>query len=246
MPLQDIHDLAAWLRSQFDAARQRDPAAVYVIAIVGGVGAGKSTFAGQLVEDVQRWAPKTEIVSTDGFLFSNAVLAERQLSMRKGFPESYDVDALRSAVAAVKRGERAALPRYSHVTYDVETANPHVVERPDVVILDGLHLGRIDAEALSQNRLVDCLIYIDAEETSIEQWFTDRLLPLMVAGRDDTKSFYYAFRDFDDQGRKDFAKRVWLGINLPNLRDHIVLDRERADIVVHKSLDHGIAAIEAR
>lgn len=244
MPLQDIHDLAAWLRTQFDAARAADPRAVYVIAVAGGVAAGKSTFACELAEAIAAWATRIETVSTDGFLFPNTVLAERQLSMKKGFPESYDVDALRSAIGKVKRGERAALPRYSHVTYDVDTEHPHVVEKPDVVILDGLHLGRIGVEGGS--RLIDCLIYLDAEEEAIELWFTDRLLPLMVAGRDDPGSFYYAFREMDAQGRSDFAKRVWLGINLPNLRDHIVDDRARADVVVRKAADHGIAAIETR
>jgi type I pantothenate kinase len=245
MPLQDIHDLAAWLRTQFDAARAANPKAVYVIAVAGGVAAGKSTFAEQLTK-AMTWAAKIETVSTDGFLFNNAVLAERELSMRKGFPESYDVDALRVAVAAIKRGERVALPRYSHVSYDVDLANPHVVERPDVVILDGLHLGQIDVEALAEARLVDCLIYLDAHEDEIEQWFTDRLLPLMVEGRDDPKSFYFAFREMDDAARRDFAKRVWLGINLPNLRDHIVHDRDRANVLVRKAADHSIAAIELR
>jgi len=242
MPLTDIHDLAGHLRKQFEATRAADPNAVFVIAVAGGVAAGKSTFAGQLA-DAMGWAKRLELVSTDGFLFPNAVLAQRELSMKKGFPESYDIAALRAAIAEIKRGERAALPVYSHVTYDVDSLNPHVVEKPDVVILDGLHLGRIDAEALAAGKLVDALIYLDAEESAIEQWFTDRLLPLMVSGRDDPKSFYYAFREMDDAGQRDFAKRVWNGINLPNLRDHIVKDRSLADIVVTKRADHGIESI---
>lgn len=244
MPLTDIHDLAAHLRRQFEAARAADARAVFVIAVAGGVAAGKSTFAGELAKAMALWAGKIEIVSTDGFLFPNAVLAERELSMRKGFPESYDIVALRNAVAAIRRGETVALPRYSHVSYDVDTANPHVIEKPDVVILDGLHLGNIDADALAGSRLVDSLIYLDADEAAIEQWFTDRLLPLMVSGRDDPNSFYFRFREMDDAARRTFAKQVWLGINLPNLRDHIVQDRARADVVVRKAADHAIAAID--
>jgi type I pantothenate kinase len=244
MPLEDIHDLARHLRSQFEAARAANAAAVHVLAVAGGVAAGKSTFAGQLAGAMAPWAGRIEIVSTDGFLFPNNVLAERELSMRKGFPESYDIEALRSAIAAIRRGEKAALPRYSHVTYDVDTSNPHVIEKPNVMILDGLHLGRIDADAPAGSRLVDSLIYLDADEAAIEQWFTDRLLPLMVSGRDDPNSFYFRFREMDDAARRSFVKQVWFGINLPNLRDHIVQDRARADIVVRKAADHAIAAIE--
>jgi type I pantothenate kinase len=185
---------------------------------------------------VAAWPARVETVATDGFLFPNAVLAERGLAMRKGFPESYDFDALRAALSAVKSGERVALPRYSHVTYDVDTANPLWIEKPDLLILDGLHLAHAKPP-------IDCLIYLDAEESVIERWFTDRLLPLMVAGRDDPASFYHRFRDFDDASRADFAMRVWAGINLPNLRAHIVHDRVAADIVVTKSADHAIAAV---
>jgi type I pantothenate kinase len=183
-------------------------------------------------------------IATDGFLFPNAVLAERGIVMRKGFPESFDVEALRTALADIKAGRRAALPRYSHVAYDVDTANPLIVERPDILILDGLHLAQI--ERAGAPRLIDCLIYLDAEESVIETWFTDRLLPLMLAGRDDPASFYYRFRDMDDAGRAAFAAMVWQTINLPNLREHIVRDRDAADLIVAKTMDHAIAAVTPR
>jgi type I pantothenate kinase len=66
------------------------------------------------------------------------------------------------------------------------------------------------------------------------------LVPLMEAGIDDPNSFYYAFRTMDAAGRSDFARRVWLGINLPNLREHIVKDRDAADLVLHRTADHRI------
>jgi type I pantothenate kinase len=136
------------------------------------------------------------------------------------------------------------VPRYSHITYDVGTADPHLVRNPAIVILDGLHLAQVEREGAP--RLIDWLIYLDAEETAIEGWFTARLLPLMVEGREDPNSFYYRFRDWDDAARTEFARRVWQNINLPNLRDHIVRDRDAADLVVRKRADHSIHAIEPR
>jgi type I pantothenate kinase len=214
----------------------------YIVGVGGSVAVGKSTFAAQLADAIATWPADVVNVATDGFLFSNAVLAERNIAMRKGFPESYDVAALRCALEGVRGGIRVALPRYSHVTYDVDIGNPLTVERPEVLILDGLHLAQV--EQAGAQRLIDTLLYLDAEESVIEGWFTDRLLPLMVAGRDDPQSFYYRFRDWDDAQRADFARHVWEGINLPNLRDHIVKDRAAADLVLRKRADHGIAAIE--
>ncbi|HXC57401.1 MAG TPA: hypothetical protein VNU97_19025 [Rhizomicrobium sp.] len=242
--MTEHHSLSEELRRR--SAASRAAGTPYVVGIAGSVAVGKSTFAASLRAAVEAWPerPRVQSVATDGFLFANAALAERGLSLRKGFPESYDVAALRAALAAIRRGARVAVPRYSHVAYDVDPENPQIVENPAVVILDGLHLAQV--ERAGHARLIDCLIYLDAAENAIETWFTDRLLPLMLAGRDDAGSFYHAFRDLDDAGRRAFAGRVWTTINLPNLRDHIVRDRAAADIVVTKSADHAIASVAYR
>jgi type I pantothenate kinase len=215
----------------------------FVIGVAGSVAVGKSTFATALGTQIAAGPGRPSVVNvaTDGYLFPNAILAEHGISMRKGFPESYDVAALRAALEEIKDGERVPIPRYSHITYDVDIENALVVERPTVLILDGLHLAQI--ETSGRKRLIDCLIYLDAPEEVIESWFTNRLLPLMVAGRDDPRSFYYAFREMSDDDRRNFSARVWREINLPNLRDHIVKDRAAADIVITKNPDHSIAAI---
>ena len=225
------------------AHRQRGSA--FVIGITGGVAAGKTTFAEMLREKLATWTerPKVEIISTDGFLFPNKVLAEKDLSTRKGFPESYDVDALRRAIAALRRMADVRLPLYSHVIYDVDPVASQIVSGADIVMLDGLHLGRLRSGPDGE-RLIDQLIYLDATEADIESWFRNRLFPLMVAGRTDPNSFYYAFRTLDDAAAHEFVSRVWAGINLPNLREHIVRDRDVADAVVHKTRDHSVDRTE--
>ena len=65
----------------------------FLIGITGAVAAGKSTFAEQLRDLLMARGETVEIVSTDGFLMNNAALEAKGLIMRKGFPESYDVDA---------------------------------------------------------------------------------------------------------------------------------------------------------
>ena len=80
----------------------------FIIGIAGSVAVGKSTTARVLKELLARWptSPKVDLVTTDGFLFPNAVLNAEGLMQRKGFPESYDVGAILRFLSDIKAGVR--------------------------------------------------------------------------------------------------------------------------------------------
>jgi type I pantothenate kinase len=224
---------------------RRPIGAPFVVAITGGVAAGKSVLAAELAQTIADWSdgPSVEIVCTDGFLFDNATLEAKNLGMRKGFPESYDVARFRAALGAV-RGGPTRFPGYSHVTYDVDPALARTIATPDVLIVEGLGLHVDQGSGADGRRLIDVLIYLDADPELLQVWFTDRLIGLMLAARHDPTSFYARFLDLDDAGRLAFAKMVWERINLPNLTENISAARDLADIVVRKTANHVIAAIE--
>src|ERR671911_2366231 len=75
----------------------------FVVGVAGSVAVGKSTTARILKELMSRWpqTPRVALVTTDGFLHSNAELQRRGLLERKGFPESYDRRALLRFIADV-------------------------------------------------------------------------------------------------------------------------------------------------
>jgi type I pantothenate kinase len=227
--LADVRDL---LRAHRPGGRP------YVIAITGSVAAGKSVFAGELAADTANWPehPSVEVVCTDGFLMDNAALEALGLTQRKGFPESYDTAAMRAALTAI-RGGSARFPGYSHVTYDIDAALERTLAAPDVLIVEGLGLHA------DHGGLIDALIYLDADEAALEAWFTERFIGLWAAAEHDPASFYARFRSMDEAAARAFAKLVWNGINLPNLRDHILAARALADIVVRKDPGHAIEAI---
>ena len=119
------------------------PKVPYVIGIAGSVAVGKSTFARILQALLSRWPahPQVDLVTTDGFLHPNAVLAERGIMDRKGFPESYDTRALLAFLRDVKSGSpEVAAPVYDHVAYDILTDARVTVRRPDIVIVEGLNV----------------------------------------------------------------------------------------------------------
>jgi len=159
----------------------------YVIGIAGSVAVGKSTIARMLQALLARWPdhPRVDLVTTDGFLFTNSTLEARGLMSRKGFPESYDVKALMRFLAELKAGAKEVrAPRYSHLTYDIEQGEEIILRSPDIVIVEGVNVlqtpgrrGRAEPTVVVSD-FFDFSIYVDAAEPDLERWYIDRLLLL--------------------------------------------------------------------
>src|SRR3978361_2155073 len=115
----------------------------YIIGVAGSVAGGKSTTARVLQALRARWSPrpKVDLVTTDGFLFSNAVLERQGLMQKKGFPESYDLPMLLSFLSDIKAGRRPVrAPVYSHLTYDIIPNQSIQVDQPDILIVEGVNV----------------------------------------------------------------------------------------------------------
>lgn len=208
-----------------------------VIALTGSVASGKSTLACHLEQSLEP-ALMVDTVSTDGFLFSTDYLREQGLFQRKGFPETYDREAMRAAIASVRTGP-TDFPGYSHVTFDPDPALTRTIDDPDILILEGLGFEP-RATAAGAPHEPDLLIYLDAELEHIEGWFLERFLRFWHAAEHDPTSFYAQFRHMSEEELIVFAKSVWAAINLPNLENHILPLRDHADLVVKKDDAHAV------
>jgi type I pantothenate kinase len=198
--------------------------------------------------------PKVDLVTTDGFLYPNAVLERDNLLERKGFPESYDLPALLRFLYDIKAGRRPVrAPVYSHLVYDVLSHHMTEIDRPDILIVEGLNVlqtGRLlprDGKAIPfVSDFFDFSIYLDADEDVLMQWYVERFLALRETAFRDPKSYFHRYAQLSDIEASATATSIWRQINLVNLHENILPTRQRADLILTKQKNHTVQQVALR
>ena len=227
----------------------------YIIGVAGSVAVGKSTTARVLQALLARWSPrpKVDLVTTDGFLFSNAVLEREGLMQKKGFPESYDLPKLLAFLSDIKAGRRPVrAPVYSHLTYDIIPNEWVEVDRPDILIVEGVNVlqtGKLprDGKAVPfVSDYFDFSVYIDADEPVLRNWYIKRFLALRDTAFHDPRSYFHRYAPLSDEEATATALAIWERTNLANLEDNILPTRPRATLILRKGADHVVESVALR
>ncbi len=227
----------------------------YIIGVAGSVAVGKSTTARVLKALMSRWpnTPKVELVTTDGFLHPNRVLLDQNLMERKGFPESFNGTALIQFLSDVKAGKRnVEAPVYSHLTYDVLSEERVQIDRPDILIVEGLNVlipnrpSRDGRDIPFVSDFFDFSVYLDAEEALLEQWYVSRFMSLRETAFRDPLSYFRKYADISADEAQTIARSIWTRINLKNLVENVRPTRARASLVLRKGASHEIERVALR
>jgi type I pantothenate kinase len=227
----------------------------YIIGVAGSVAVGKSTTARVLQALLARWSPrpKVDLVTTDGFLFPNAVLERQGLMQKKGFPESYDLPTLLGFLSDIKAGRRPVrAPAYSHLVYDVIPNEWIEVDQPDILIVEGVNVlqtGRLprDGKAVPVvSDFFDFSVYIDAEEPVLRDWYVRRFLTLRDTAFLDPRSYFHRYSLLSDDEAAATALAIWERTNRANLEDNILPTRPRATLILKKGADHVVETVALR
>jgi type I pantothenate kinase len=227
----------------------------YIIGVAGSVAVGKSTTARVLQALLARWpnTPTVDLITTDGFLYPNAVLEREHLMEKKGFPESYDLPSLLRFLSDVKAGRRPArAPIYSHLVYDVTPNHWVEVDQPDILIVEGLNVlqtGRLprDGKAIPfVSDFFDFSVYLDAREDVLQNWYVDRFLTLRGTAFRDPKSYFHRYSKLSDAEAVETATSIWSRINLVNLHENILPTRQRANLILKKGESHLVEEVALR
>jgi type I pantothenate kinase len=172
---------------------------------------------------------------------------------RKGFPESYDLSALLHFLSDIKAGRRPArAPVYSHLIYDVMPNQWIEVDRPDILIVEGLNVLQTgappkDGKAIPYvSDFFDFSIYLDADEDVLRAWYVDRFLTLRGTAFRDPKSYFHRYATLSDKEAVETAVTIWTRINLLNLNENILPTRQRAVLILKKVESHLVEEVALR
>ncbi|AVF03648.1 MAG: type I pantothenate kinase [Devosia indica] len=247
--IQGLHDVSSrFLNTPGDKVP-------FIIGVAGSVAVGKSTTSRILRALLSRWpsSPKVDLVTTDGFLYPNKVLEARGLMQRKGFPESYDRARFVNFLGDIKSGKaKVSVPVYSHLVYDVVPGEEVIIERPDILIVEGLNilqpgeLPRDGKPILFASDFIDFSIYIDADVNDLRDWYLTRFFRLRETAFRDPTSFFRKFSEMSEEEAGAFGRNVWETINLPNLLENVLPTRGRADLILKKGKDHRVEEVKLK
>lgn len=229
--------------------------APFIISIAGSVAVGKSTTARLLQAILQDWdcAPKVSLVTTDGFLYPNEILEQKNILNKKGFPISYDIKKLLQFVSDAKSGKRhLEVPQYSHLTYDIIPSEKQIIDNPDILIIEGLNVLQSGLDYPNYPHHVflsdffDFSIYVDADPNILKNWFLERFSSLRSSAFSDPNCYFHNFTQMSEEEALSLASSTWDSINYVNLIENILPTKYRASLILEKGLHHEITTIKLR
>ena len=246
MPISEVEEVIGPLCRLLDVQMEGNGVRPFVIAVAGSVAVGKSTFARVLRALLAQAGRTVELVATDGFLWPTAILEKRNLMHRKGFPESYDLERMLAFLAELTEGKaELRVPVYSHESYDIVPEQFQTINRPQVLILEGLNVlqgSSRDSAAVAADYF-DFSVYLDAQENDVEQWYVERFSVLQRTVFQRPTSYFHHFKALQPAEVKMTGQGIWRSINLPNLLQNIQPTRERASVILRKGRSHAVKEV---
>jgi pantothenate kinase len=147
----------------------------FIVAIAGPPGAGKSTLADALQEELTRRGEKSAVLPMDGFHMDNGILEERGLLKRKGAPETFDVRAFIDIVAAVRGADEEVLVPVFDRSREIAIASARPVSPETRIILaEGNYLLLNEAPWSRLDGMFDLSIFVGPPYDLLEERLRQR------------------------------------------------------------------------
>ena len=148
------------------------PSGRRIVAIAGAPGAGKSTVAERLAEDLNSSAEgRAEVFPMDGYHYDDMILEPRGWRPRKGAPHTFDVDGFAHTLRRLKTNaeDAVAVPVFDR-EIEIARAGGRLIGRDvDIILAEGNYLLLDEAPWDQLRALFDLTIFVEVAETELER-----------------------------------------------------------------------------
>jgi type I pantothenate kinase len=135
---------------------------------------------------------------------------------------------------------------YSHIRYDIVAGSTRVVDRPDILIVEGINVLQAGHDGVVVSDYFDFSIFVDAVSGDIKQWYVERFLALKDTAFRDPDAYFRRYADMSDAEATEVANRIWEEVNEVNLHQNILPTRKRASLILEKAADHSVRRVRLR
>ena len=143
-------------------------------------------------------------------------------------------------------------PVYSHLTYDIVPNEWIEIDRPDILIVEGVNVLQTgplprDGKAVPVvSDFFDFSVYIDADEPVLRDWYVQALPDAARHRVPRSRSYFHRYARAVRRGGDRHGDAIWERTNLANLEDNILPTRPRATLILKKGADHVIETVALR
>ncbi|GAP01694.1 pantothenate kinase [Fructobacillus fructosus] len=210
----------------------------FTIGLTGSVAVGKSTLADQLAMEIKAAGLTVQVLSTDAFLKTNEQLHQEGIFDEKGFPNSYDLKGMATFIENFRNGQQTQRTAvYSQTLADRVPGKESIIDRPDVLILEGVVALQLP------KKLLDLTVFLEADLQDIRDWYLARNLLATVKSANEPNSWRAKYADMPLLDFYKLAMGVWEKTNQQNYDRFIYPTKGKADWVVSVDYYHQIQSI---
>ena len=158
-------DLLTLLNKQID----NHSTSRYFIALSGAPGSGKSTVSEKLVSDLNTVGHKSRILQMDAFHYDDQILKEKNLLLKKGAPETFDVMGLLNFINRLEKESEVVIPVFDRSLELSRSSAVIISDDIKVVIVEGNYLLLKSHPWRELHKFFNSTIIVNCDERILEE-----------------------------------------------------------------------------
>ena len=146
----------------------------YFIALSGPPASGKSTISERFISDLNAKGYQSSVLQMDGFHYDDQILKDKNLLLKKGAPETFDVMGLISFLSRLQIEPEVIVPIFDRSLELSRSSATIINKETKVILVEGNYLLLKSKPWDNLQKFFDVSVMISCEEKVLEKRLLDR------------------------------------------------------------------------